>query len=330
MNKKYNWGILGCGKIASKFCTDLKLLDQANLYAVSSRDIGKAQNFAKDFGFEKAYGSYEELASDPTVDIIYIATPHSFHFQHTMLCLENKKAVLCEKAIAINSKELSEMIKLAQKNQTFLMEAFWTQFQPSFTEAMKILKSGELGDVKMLRSDFAFNGPKDPNNRLYNIKLGGGSLLDIGIYPVFASLMAFGKPSEIKTFTNFSFTGSEETISMIFKYPGGEMANLSSSFSCYSSIQTEYWCENGYLRLNKRWHHSNKLSIWKEGDVNETSVEFENMEGAGYFFEAAHVMECLDAGLTESPQMPLSLSADLMEVLDRIREDAGISFPNHD
>ncbi|MEL7587428.1 MAG: Gfo/Idh/MocA family oxidoreductase [Prolixibacteraceae bacterium] len=330
MNKTYNWAILGCGKIARKFSSDLKLLPNACLYATASRELTRAKEFADDFGFRKAYGTYEDMVADPEVDIVYIATPHSFHHDHALLCLNHKKAVLCEKAFAINSREAAEMAKCAQKNETFLMEAFWTRFQPSFQKALEIIRSGELGRLKMVRSDFAFNSPKDPVKRLYNVDLGGGSLLDIGIYPVFAALITLGKPSEIKTLTNFSDTGIEETITMNFRYAGGEMASLISSFAAYSSVQTEFWCERGYLRLNKRWFTPTQIIVWKEGEEGEKILMSEPLTGLGYHLEAAHVMKCLDEGKTESDLMPLHFSIDLMELLDRIRKDAGIVFSNHD
>jgi len=206
MGKTYNWAILGCGKIAHKFVGDLKTLSNANLYAAASRSLENAQAFASKFGFEKAYGSYEEMVNDPKVDVVYIASPHSHHCEHTLLCLNQGKAVLCEKAFAINSKEVNRMIEASRKNNTFLMEAFWTMFQPSFQKAMEIIRSGELGALKMVHSDFAFNAEYSPEKRLYNVDLGGGSLLDIGIYPIFMSLMTLGKPSEIKTMASFCDT----------------------------------------------------------------------------------------------------------------------------
>jgi len=157
MNKTYNWAILGCGKIARKFAADLKTLPNAKLYAAASRSLENAKAFASEFGFVKAYGSYEEMVSDPDVDVVYIASPHSHHCEHTLLCLNHKKAVLCEKAFAMNSKEVARMIEASRKNNTFLMEAFWTMFQPSFQKAMEIIRSGELGALKMIHSDFAFN-----------------------------------------------------------------------------------------------------------------------------------------------------------------------------
>ncbi|MCD6354498.1 MAG: Gfo/Idh/MocA family oxidoreductase [Prolixibacteraceae bacterium] len=329
MKKKYNWAILGCGHIARKFAGDLKLLSNANLYAAASRELKRAEDFAAEFGFEKAFGNYEEMVADPKVDVVYIATPHSHHRRHTLLCLESKKAVLCEKAFAINKNEVEEMVACAKKNNTFLMEAFWTMFQPSFTKAMEILNSGELGKIKNVRSDFAFNAPFVEEKRLYNTKLGGGSLLDIGIYPVFAALTTLGKPETIKTFADFSSTGAEKSISIIFKYANGEMATLSSSFVAYSPTQTEYWCEKGYLILNPRWFVPTNITVWKEGNkVREINPG--NSDGKGYHYEAAHVMECLDNGWIESPKIPWKMSLDLMETLDRIRVDAGIFFADHD
>lgn len=321
--------MLGCGKIARKFANDLKLLPNARLYAAASRSLENAQIFAAEMGFEKAYGSYEEMVNDPEVDVVYIASPHSHHFEHTLLCLNHKKAVLCEKAFAINSKEVNLMIEASRRNNTFLMEAFWTRFQPSFLKAMEIIRSGELGALKMVRSDFAFNAEYNPEKRLYNVALGGGSLLDIGIYPIFMALMALGKPSAINTMATFCPTGAEETIMMSFQYPDGETASLVSSFASFSSTQTEFCCENGFVRLNRRFYTPTTLTYWKNWEEEKTII-MEKGAGFGYELEAAHVMECLDAGLTESPMMPLSLSLELMQIMDWVRKDAGIVFPGHD
>ena len=327
--KKYNWAILGCGHIANKFVSDLKLLPNANLYAVSSRDLQRANDFKSKYGFDVAYGSYIEMVNDPKLDAVYIATPHAYHHDHAMLCLNHKKAVLCEKAFAINKNEAEEMIACAKENNTFLMEAFWTMFQPSFIQAMEILKSGELGKLHIVRSDFAFNAPFIEEKRLYNVNLGGGSLLDIGLYPVFAALTSLGKPKTVKTFAHFSSTGAEESISIIFKYTGGEMANLTSSFAAHSPTQTEYWCENGYMILNPRWFMPTNITVVKNGEEPRSFRPGHN-EGFGYQYEAAHVMKCLDEEKIESDRMTWQTTLDLMETLDRIRIDAGIFFPEHD
>ncbi len=272
---------------------------------------------------------YMRLLNDPAVDIVYVATPHSLHHKHTIMCLNHKKAVLCEKAFAINKKEAEEMIETARVNRTFLMEAFWTAFQPSFHKALEIVDSGELGSLKAIRSDFLFNAPFNEERRLYNISLGAGSLLDVGIYPVFAALTSFGKPDKLKTLATFSSTGSEESINIIFQYNDGKMATLSSGFNAHSSTQTEYWCENGYLVLNPRWFAPTNITVVKKGK-EPLLIHLPVKEGFGYQHEARHVMECIDAGRIESDILPWKFSLDLMETLDRIRIDAGIFYPGHD
>ncbi len=326
MKKKYNWAILGCGHIAEKFSSDLTLLPNANLYATASRSLEKSTQFANDFGFEKAYGSYKEMVNDLAIDIIYIATPHSHHLEHTLLCLNHKKAVLCEKAFAINSKEVEQMITASKENNTFLMEAFWTNFDPKFLKVLEIIDSNKLGTLKFVKSDFMFNGAYDPQKRLYNVSLGGGSLLDIGIYPVFTVLKTLGKPNQIKTITHFSPTTSEESISILFGYQNGNTAILSSSFASTSANETEFCFENGYIKISR----DSKEPIIIYDGKNTEELFIENGNGWGYHFEAAHVMECLDKNQIQSKLLPLSFSLDLMNILDEIRKDAGIIFPNHD
>jgi len=218
------------------------------------------------------------------------------------------------------------MIAASKENKTFLMEAFWTQFNPTFLKVLEIIKSNELGSLKFVKSDFMFNGPYDPKNRLYNNDLGGGSLLDIGIYPVYTALATLGTPKEIKTIAHFSPTGSEESISILFGYSNGATALLSSSFACNSANETEFCFENGFIKMDK--DQTKPISIQKEGNSSELLVD--NGNGMGYQFEAAHVMECLDQQLTESKILPLSFSLNLIETLDRIRKEASIVYPNHD
>jgi predicted dehydrogenase len=328
--KKYNWAILGCGSIAEKFASDLQLLPNALLYAAAARNKDKASAFARKFGFEKGYGSYEDMLADEQVDIVYIATPHTFHHQHTLLCLSHKKAVLCEKPFAMNEHEVTEMIACAKKNNIFLMEAFWTFFLPSFQKALEIVRSGKLGALQNVKSDFAFKADFNPNNRFFDINLGGGSLMDIGIYTVFVTLAALGKPSKVKTLPVFGPTGVEESITIIFSYDNGQTASLYSSIKAHSSSQTEYCCELGSVRLNKLSFFPATASLCKAGWEEETDIAMPEMQGFGYHYEAAHLMDCLDRSLIESDRLPLSFSMDLIETLDAIRKDAGIVFPNHD
>ena len=326
MDKKYNWAILGCGKIARKFVADLSLLGNANLYAAASRSLENAKEFAEQLGFEKAYGSYQEMVQDPDVDIVYIATPHAKHLEHSLLCLNNKKAVLCEKAFAMNTKEVDQMIEASKSNNTFLMEAFWTIFSAKFIKVLELAKDKDLGQLRFVKSDFMFKADFDPDKRLYNIDLGAGSLLDIGIYPIFRSLMLLGKPTAIKTMANIRPTGVEDSISMLFAYENGAMAVLTSSFESSCNNETELCFENGFIKFIREPEFP--ILIEKNGVQEEILAE--QPKGMGYELEAIHVMECLDKGLTQSPLLPLSASRDLMEILDWVRKDAGIVFPKHD
>lgn len=326
MKKKYNWAILGCGKIARKFVQDLSLLENARLYAAASRSLENAMQFADDLGFEKAYGSYEEMVKDPKVDIVYIATPHAMHLAHSTLCLEHKKAVLCEKAFAMNTREVDKMIEVSKANNTFLMEAFWTIFSAKFIKVLELAKEKELGQLRFVKSDFMFKADFHPEKRLYNIDLGAGSLLDIGIYPIFRSLMLLGKPTSIKTMANIRSTGVEDSISMIFGYKNGAMAVLTSSFESSCKNETELCFEHGYIKFIRE----PEFPILIERNGIQEEIHIEQPKGMGYELEAKHVMECLDQGLIESPVLPLSISRDLMEIMDRVRKDAGIVFPKHD
>ncbi len=326
--KKYKWGILAPGKMSAKFTKGLKLLENAELYAVGSRDLERAILFASDYGFKKYFGSYEELAADPALEVVYIASPHSHHHDHTMLCLRNGKHVICEKAFALNTKEVKEMISEAKKQNVFLMEALWPPFQPFYKKANEVLKSGILGKIVHLDGYFSFIPPYDPDDRKFNIALGGGSLLDIGIYPVIDALTFLGVPSEIKATAVFGETGSEESLSMIFSYKDGRMASMYSSFRTAIGIGCEIYCEKGNLTVTRGRDMNQEVILELQGKEKQ---EFTFSPPAmGYHLEAEEVMKCLNEGRTESPVVPLSFSLDLMQTLDRIRNAAGIVFPGRD
>lgn len=328
MKKKYKWGILAPGKMSAKFTRGLKLLDNVELYAVGSRDIDRAREFATEFGFKKAYGSYEELACDKDVDVIYIASPHSYHHEHTMLCLRNRKAVLCEKAFALNRLDADEMIAEAAKQKTFLMEALWPPFQPIYIKTKEILLGGEAGRIVHINSRFGFQPPFNPTDRKFNLSLGGGSLLDIGLYPVMDTLYFMGVPSEIVAKASFTETGSEDSISIIFAYEDGRMATLYSSFRTAAGIATDILCDNGNLYFSRSRDMSQRLNVAINGREN---VEYSLLpEGMGYHYEAIEVMKCLDEGKVESDIVPHSFTRNLMRTLDRIREAAGIWFPGEE
>ncbi|MGD0755490.1 MAG: Gfo/Idh/MocA family oxidoreductase [Bacteroidales bacterium] len=328
MKKKYKWGILAPGKMSAKFTKGLKLLENVELYAVGSRDLERAKQFAEEFGFKKYYGSYEELANDCAVDVIYIASPHSHHLEHTLLCLKNKKAVICEKAFALNSREVEEMINEAAEQNIFLMEALWPPFQPIYRKTKEILLDGRPGKIIHLNARFSFQAPYNPTDRKFNLELGGGSLLDIGIYPVIDALYFMGVPEEVMAKASFCETGSEDSISIILGYDDGRMATLYSSFRTAGGIGCDILCENGNLLFSRGRDMSQRLNVVLNGKENKEHSLLP--DGMGYHFEAMEVMKCLDDGKLQSDVVPHSLSLNLINTLDRIRKAAGIVFPGRD
>jgi predicted dehydrogenase len=328
MMKKYKWGILAPGKMSAKFTRALKLLDNVELYAVGSRNMERAKQFAEEHGFKKSYGTYEDLVADEEVDVIYIASPHSSHYEHALLCLRNGKAVLCEKAFALNSREAVEMIDEAVRQKVFLMEALWPPFQPVYQKTREILRNGEMGKAIHMDARFSFQAPFSATDRKFNLALGGGSLLDIGVYTVIDALYFMGVPDEIIAKALFSETGSEDSISIIFGYNDGRMATLYSSFKTLAGIGCDLLCENGNLFFSRGRDMSQRLIVAMNGKEN---VEYSLLpDGMGYQFEAAEVMRCLDEGKLQSDVVTHSFSLDLMKTLDRIRMAAGIVFPERD
>jgi predicted dehydrogenase len=328
MSRNYKWGILAPGKMSAKFTRGLKLLGNATLYSVGSRDISRAKQFAEEFGFEKYYGSYEEFAADPELEVVYIASPHSHHFEHTMLCLRNGKNVICEKAFALNVREVEGMITEAKTRKLFLMEALWPPFQPFYKRANEILESGVTGKIIHMFARFSFLPPYDPDDRKFNLALGGGSLLDIGIYPVIDALTFLGVPDKISAVASFAETGSEDSLSVIFRYNDGRMANLYSSFRTNAGIGCEILCQNGNLYVSRGRDMNQRTVLELHGQERQEFLF--TPEAMGYHWEAEEVMRCLDEGKAESNIVPLSFSLDLIKTLDRIREAAGIVFPGRD
>ena len=326
--KKHKWGILTAGKMSAKFVKALKLLENAEPYAVGARDISKAKLFAQEHGIKKYYGNYEELATDPEVEIIYIASPHSHHFEHTMLCLKNHKAVLCEKAFSLNAYEAKVMIDEAQRQNVFLMDALWPPFQPIYKKTKELLLKEEIGKLVHIDAKFGFQPPYDPYDRKFNLSLGGGSLLDIGIYPVHDVLYFMGVPDNITAKATFTDSGAENSINIIFGFNNGQTAAVLSTFKATVGIGCTLYGENGNLSFSRGRDMSQQLTLTVNG---KTPVEYSFIpEGMGYHFEAEEVMKCIEQGKIESSVVPHSYSLKLMSILDEVRDAAGIVFPDRD
>jgi predicted dehydrogenase len=327
MTRLIRWGILGCGRIARKFASDLRHTENAALIAIGSRSRATAEEFAREFSVKFIHDSYESLAANEEVEVIYVATPHALHYDHVLLCLGYKKAVLCEKAFAINFKQAIAMVTKAREKKVFLMEALWTKFLPHYNKLMQILGEGRLGEIKSVLVNFGFKPTAPIPQRLFDPSLGGGTLLDIGIYNVFIALSVLGRPDSIEASATPAVTGVDEQCAVLFKYKNGAMAQMFSSFSSNLATEADINGEKGRIRLTSRFYEpGTSIEFYPERVESRQVIPFDKEEGFGYLFEARHVGECLRKGLIESPVMNLDDTLLMMETLDRIRSAAGLHY----
>jgi predicted dehydrogenase len=322
--KQYSWGIIGPGKIANKFALAIPLAGNARLHAVASRDLARATSFAKTHGATQIYDSYEKLAADPAVDVIYIATPHAYHAEHGLLCLQHGKAVLCEKPLALNATQVGEMIAASRRHNTFLMEAMWSRFLPLMQRITDMINTGKIGKVKYIRADFGFLAPFQPDSRLYDLRLGGGSLLDIGIYPLFLCLHLLGKPDNIRAAGHLAPTGSDETCHALLTYNDGRSAVISSTLACTTSLTAEIAGTDGAIRIPTPWYKNDRFT-WQRSGQPEEVIQLEPMVN-GFEYEIREVTSCLEAGRTESPSMSHAFSLTMSRTMDEIRRQTGVRY----
>ncbi len=322
------WGILGCGRIARKFASDLKLVKNAELVACGARSKQSADEFVQEFSVKHKHYSYEDLVINKEVDVIYIATPHSHHYEHTLLCIKNNKAVLCEKAFAINYTQAEEMIRAARDKKVFLMEAVWTKFLYPFNKVKQMIDDGMIGQIKGMSLNFGFRPPADAPQRVYDPELGGGTVLDIGIYNVFATLFFLGKPDAIEATMTPASTGVDAQCAVTFNYNSGAIAQLFSTFLSDTSTALDIYGTEGRIHLTARYYTPFTTIEYYTGkpDTKQIIYSGENQEGFGYQYEAQHVCECLEKGLKESNIMTHADTLLLMETLDKIRNKAGIKY----
>lgn len=311
------WGILATGGIAHALASDLGLVEGAERFAVASRSLEKAEEFKKLYGFKKAYGSYDELINDKDIDAIYIATPNTFHKELSIKCLNAGKAVLCEKPVSMNLKEIEEVIECARKNNKFFMEAMWTRFLPVINEVKKIISEGSIGEIRLIQADFGFKAPYDPKGRIYNKELGGGALLDVGVYPIsFATMLLKKLPIDIKSVACMSNTGVDKQVSMSLKYTDGEMASLTCAMNVETSQFAHIYGTKGKITLP---YFFRAVKAYAEVDGKEFTIE-KPFEGKGYNYEINEVMRCLREGKIESDIMPWKDSIAVMRLMDQIRK----------
>lgn len=321
--KIINWGIIGLGSIANKFAQDLITLNDSNLYAVASRTQDKADAFAKKYNASKAYSSYESLVKDSNIDAIYIATPHTLHKENTLLCLNHSKAVLCEKPFAMDLNEVEEMIAKAKEKNLLLMEALWTYFLPHYQYVIKTLKEKTYGNVLNMEASFGFYREFDGDSRLFKKKLGGGTLLDIGIYPIFSALSTLGIPKNILADATFFDNGADSSNDIVFEYYNNVTAHLKGSLLEEMPCEAIFNCEKATIKINRQFHAPSTVSIIK--DANEEIIDF-NYKTIGYSYEISHFNELLRNGKTESDIMSFEFSKQLIKLLDDVRNLINLSY----
>lgn len=325
--KAVKWGIIGPGRIAAKFAEALQKVEGAELFAVASRDAGRAKAFAEKYNAKKHYEDYGMLAADQNVDAVYVATPHTFHHAHALLCLRNKKAVLCEKPMSVNYQSTLEMVNAAKESGSFLMEAMWTRFLPAMVKALQLIADGEIGEVKFVQADFGVIFPFDPKSRIFDLSLGGGALLDIGVYTLFPALYILGEPDAVKSFSHFSTTGADETTDALLYYKNGKMANIHTTVLAETPLVANITGTLGSIHIHAPFYKATSFLLSKNGESINAGKRFDLPYGDnGFEFEIMEVMKCLEQGKTESDLLPLEFSLRSAKVVQQICDQNNLRY----
>jgi predicted dehydrogenase len=322
--KTYNYGIIGPGRIATSFCKALQRSERTKIYAIASRDEQRAKEFATQFGAHKVYSSYEAIAKDPDVDVIYIATPHAFHAKLAIMCLDHKKPVVCEKPLTLDRATAVEVVEAARRNDTFLLEGMWTRFNPAVNRAKELIDAGTIGEVRHMTADFGFKKDYDPKSRLYDLALGGGSILDVGVYPLFLALYILGTPDSIQTTAHLAPTGADESCAFTLHYNYGATAQLFSSMIVETRKDAEICGTAGSIVIQSPWYKSMGLIVSKQGSPEERIAL--PYPGNGFEFQIDEVTHCLDHGLKESPLMTHDFTLLKAGISDEILKQAGVRY----
>jgi predicted dehydrogenase len=322
--QKIRWGFLATGGIAHQVAEDIRRLPDAEIAAVGSRSAASAEAFGARWDIPRRYPSYEALAADPDVDVIYIATPHAFHYENMLLCLNAGKHVLCEKAFTINARQAEECIGLARQKGLFLMEAMWMRFLPAFRQAQEWIAAGKLGEVSLIEANFTIPIPGGSDHRLYDPALGGGALLDLGVYPITFAATLLGMPDQVASHARLGATGVDEFEAIQFRYASGAAAQLSASQVMVKPCEAHVIGERGYLKLYHMFHCSRRITFGTRHETQDVELPF---EGNGYGYEVEEVHRCLRAGRTESAVVPLDETLAIMRLMDGLRAEWGVVYP---
>lgn len=315
------WGFLATGRIAASVAGDLALLADATPLAVGSRSLDRAQAFAAEHGFERAYGSYQELLADPDVDVVYVATPHGQHHLVTSQVLAAGKPALVEKSFTCTAAAAADLVRRAQAADVFVMEAMWTRFIPTVVRLRELLADGAIGEVRQVHADFGFPSPFDASTRLWDPAQGGGALLDLGVYPVSFAQMVLGTPTSVQVSGSLAATGVDAESGLLLSFPRGAVALLSCTLLASSPGRAAVVGTHGRILLEPPFHHAPRLVVQRDGRDDE--VVAPPVTGTGYAHQLQEVAQCLAAGARQSAVMPLSDTLAVMTVLDDALEQLG-------
>jgi predicted dehydrogenase len=320
------WGILGPGGIASTFASDLPLVPGAELAAVGSRSLATAQAFAKRHGFARAHGSYAKLAADDGVDVVYVATPHAFHMEGALLCIEAGKAVLVEKPLTLDLPTAAQLIEAARSHGVFLMEAMWMRLNPTIRKIAELVADGAIGEVSAVHADFGLQGPFQASHRLRDPALGGGALLDLGVYPIHLAHLILGAPVSAHAWAKLTPERVDENTGVLLGYESGAVAALTCSINGNSRNGASITGVDGRIDLPPGFFVPRSFILNRPGkEVEVVELPF---EGSGYQFEAMEVQRCIRAGELESPLMTHATTLEVMALLDALREQVGVIYPS--
>jgi dihydrodiol dehydrogenase / D-xylose 1-dehydrogenase (NADP) len=320
-----NWGILGPGRIAHTFAQGCQATMGSKIYAVASRDAARAESFAAWYQIPKVYTDYQDMLDDPQVDMVYVATPHRFHHEQVLLCLQAGKSVLCEKPLTVNALQAEELIKTAKERNAFLMEALWTRFLPIYGVIHKWLNGGIIGKIWLMRSTFGYQASKDPAERWFNPELAGGSLLDLGVYNINISQWVMGKaPDSFQVYGQLAESGVDEMIAAMLWYKDGTVSQFSCNFVTNDINDFTIYGEYGNIRIHPGFHAASTATLVTE---NEELTIKNPIKASGFEYEIEEAMQCYLNGKLESPIMPLAQTLQNMELMDGIRRQLGVVYP---
>jgi predicted dehydrogenase len=318
------WGVVGPGAIATEFAQAMELVTDAEIVTVGSRSIDRAQDFAARFGIKRAVGSYTDVATDPNVDVVYVATTQNSHAHDVVMLLEAGKHVLCEKPFALDANQARTMIEAARSRDLFLMDAIWSRYLPAYAEMMKVIAEGRIGEISLVEADFGVAWQVDQRDRLFDPARGGGGLLDLGIYPLQLCSLLLGSPTTVVAAGVLGSTGVDERVGAVLTYPGGALGVIKASVRTSMACSARIAGSTGVIELPAMMHCPDQIIVSSLAGRETIACHY---EGSGLRFEIEEVNRCITQGLTESAVMPLDETLELMKTLDEIRAQIGLSFP---